>query len=324
MGIFCHSYNQLLVVRTFVGIAEGPMLPLMMSALNVASDPKRFGMNSGIVNAGVGAIGATLGPVLITQLVAHYSWNMTFLLSALPTFVMVILLAIFLKEVKVTSPAGTAAVEKPKFGDVFKYRNVVLCILICILSLCGYWTLMLFAPLYLVNVSKLSVQNMGWVSGIMGVLYILYCIIVPKMSDNFGRKPVLMGAFLLSAVAPLAMYLFQGSTSSVVMYAIFGGFTACMTPIYMTLVPMESVPVNLIATANAVVMGAGDLFGSASYPILAGRIADAKGLPFMMLFAAMLLVLAILFSFGLIETHPRRERSRATLADAKTPLVMGG
>ena len=132
----------------------------------------------------------------------------------------------------------------------------------------GYWTGMLFAPVYLTSVVNLSVQTMGWMGSLMGVLYVVYCFIVPTVSDKFGRKPVLAIAFVLAALSPLCMFLFSGSMFSVVTYIIFGGFAASMTPIYHSLVPMESVDVKLIATANAMVMGIGDLIGTAIYPVI--------------------------------------------------------
>ncbi len=305
-GVFAQTFTQLFIIRCFVGIFEGPMLPLMMSLVQNVSNEKRFGMNAGIVNCGVGAIGTTTGAILVTQLAAHYSWQNTFLLSSLPTFLIAVLFILFIKETKINAKEATK--EKVKPMEVFKYRNVIICCFIGILGMCGYWTGMLFAPLYLVNVAKLSVQTMGWIASLMGVLYVIYCFIVPSLSDKFGRRPVMMAAFFLSALSPLAMFLFEGTTSSVVMYVIFGGFAASMTPIYMTLVPMETVPITLLATANAVVMGAGDLFGTAGYPMIAGSIADARGLPFMMLFAAILLFINIFLTCMLKETHPRKQK----------------
>ena len=312
-GVFAQGFWSLFVIRCFVGIAEGPMLPLMASLVKDASADKRFGMNMGIVNCGVGAIGTTTGAILVTQLAARFDWQMTFLLSSIPTFVIAILFIIFIKEIYV---APEEKKEKVNTFDVFKYRNIILCSIIAILGMAGYWTGMLFAPVYLTSVVNLSVQTMGWMGSLMGVLYVVYCFIVPTVSDKFGRKPVLAIAFVLAALSPLCMFLFSGSMFSVVTYIIFGGFAASMTPIYHSLVPMESVDVKLIATANAMVMGIGDLIGTAIYPVIAGGIADKWGLSFMMLFAAILLFINVILAIFLIETRPRKKKMAQSTSTA--------
>jgi MFS family permease len=178
----------------------------------------------------------------------------------------------------------------------------------CVLGLAGYWTMMLFASVYLVNVSHFNLQSMGWVTSAMGILYIVYCIFVPKLADNFGRKPVMFVGLVFSIIAPLFMYLFPGASISVYTYVLFFGFTAAVVPIYMTMVPMESVPATLVATVGALVQGMGDLLGAAVWPVIAGKIADAAGLPFMMLAASLLLVITAVLTLALKETRPRKRQ----------------
>jgi len=304
-GVMVRSFPQLLFVRAMVGFCEGPVSPLIYSIL-FSVNQENFGRNCGILNSSVGTIGTTIGPVFITHLAAAYSWQMTFLLSSLPTFVMFFAVLFFVREVYVEKQVVKEGVKIQGFFDLFKYRNVLLCLVICVLGLAGYWTMMLFASIYLVNVSRFNLQAMGWVTSAMGVLYIIYCIFVPKLADNFGRKPVLFVGFVFSIVAPLFMYLFPGAMVSVYTYIFFFGFTAAVVPIYMTMVPMESVPVSLIATVGALVQGVGDLLGAAVWPVIAGRIADLAGLPFMMLAAALLLTITAALTLGLRETRPRR------------------
>jgi len=307
-GVAVNTFGQLLLVRALVGFCEGPVSPLLYSML-FSVNKDSFGRNCGILNASVGTIGTTIGPVFITQLAAAYTWQTTFLLSSLPTFVMFFVVLFFVKEIHVEKePAGEAgkAARKDGFVDLFRNRNVVICLVMCVLGLCGYWTMMLYSSVYLVNVSHFNLQAMGWVTSAMGILYIIYCIFVPKLADNFGRKPVLFISLVLSIIAPLFMYLFPGAAISAYGYIFFFGFTAAAIPIYMTMVPMESVSVTLVATVGALVQGVGDLLGAAAWPVIAGKIADTKGLPFMMLTASLLLVVTAVLTLALKETRPRR------------------
>jgi MFS family permease len=319
LGAFTHSFYELLLVRACVGIGEGPILPLMMSMLSHASSRNKFGRNSAIVNCGVGLIAITLGPIFITQLVGHTTWQMAFLISSLPTFVVAALIAKFAKEIKVL-PDETMkqrGMGKGSLKELLSYRNVVVCCLICVGSMAGYWSLAIFAPLYLVNVAQVSVQQMGYISATMGVLYIVYSFVVPTASDYFGRKKVLILFYILCTLSPLCMFLFVGSKISIFMYMLFGGVPGAMSPIFMTLIPMETLPDRLRATANGLIMGFGEVIGGSIFPVIAGRIADVKGYPFMMLVAAIMLAVDILLGLLLIETNKSvlARRKPATPAD---------
>ncbi len=321
-GLMVNTFGQLLLIRALVGFFEGPVSPLLYSML-FSVNKDNFGRNCGILNAAVGTIGTTVGPVFITQLAAGYSWQMTFLLSSLPTFIMFFVVLFFVKEVHVekeSAAEGGEPVQKAAFIDLLRNRNVVVCLIMCVLGLSGYWTMMLYSSVYLVNVSHFDLQSMGWVTSAMGILYVIYCIFVPKLADNFGRKPVLFVSLVFSIIAPLFMYLFPGASISAYTYIIFFGFTASVVPIYMTMVPMESVSVTLVATVGALVQGIGDLLGGAVWPVIAGKIADKSGLPFMMLMASLLLVVTAILTLVLKETRPRRQRATVSAQTADFAL----
>lgn len=313
-GAFTHTMTQLIIIRAFVGLCEGPIAPLMYSLIAMHSHPNTLGRNVGILNASVNLIAVTLGPIFITQLVAHYTWQHTFLLSSIPTFFVLVAMIFLVKEHRVLPEKDE---KKASFGDVLSYRNIVIACIVNILVMCVYWTFLLFAPLYLVNVGKLSVQTMGWVSSLMGLLTFIYSIFVPKLSDNFGRKPVLFICLALTIITPFFMWALPGSMFCIVLYVIFGGITGPCTPIYMQLIPMETVPNHLKATALALVMGCGDFLGAAVYPYFAGRIGDAAGLPAMMLIAAIITVVVVLLSLLFTETHPRQPKVSASAPAAK-------
>ncbi|MDR1604764.1 MAG: MFS transporter [Gracilibacteraceae bacterium] len=300
------TFGQLLVVRGIVGLGEGPLWALMSSMLIRSSRSNTFGRNAGIVNCGVGLIAVTLGPILVTQLVAYVSWQLTFLLSSLPTFLMVAVVWKLIEEIKVESGSDFQNEELQKtsrFGTLFANKNIMVCVLISIFSMVGYWTLSLYAPLYLVNVAGLSVQQMGFVSAVMGILYIVYSFLVPKLSDNFGRKPALIFFYFLCIMAPLAMAIFPGSMIAVYVYMIFGGVPGAMTPVVASVIPLETVADNLRATAQGLVNGVGEVLGGSLGPVLVGKVADVYGLYLTMGIGAAAFVIDLTLSCFLQESN---------------------
>lgn len=321
-GVLVDSFGQLLVVRGIVGIGEGPLWPLMMAMLSNVSREDRFGRNSGITNVGVGVLAVTLGPIFITQLVQVASWQWTFLLSSIPTFVVLLVIGLFIKEqpfevdkTKVKAGGFSAIIE------LIKIKNIVICMLICIGSMAGYWTLMLYAPLYLTEVAKVSVTEMGYISSAMGVLYIIYSFAVPSLSDRFGRKSMLILFYVLCTVAPLAMWALSGTSTSVVIYILFGGVPGAMSPLFMILIPMETVPDRLKASAQGLIMGFGEFIGGSIFPIFAGWVADTRGLSATMGVAAIMLGVDVVLGLFLTETLRRK---KAVTVPAAAGLVEGG
>ncbi|MGI5892635.1 MAG: MFS transporter [Bacillota bacterium] len=305
------NYTHLLILRTIVGVGEGPLFALMMSILARNSGENAFGRNAGIVNVGVGLIAVTLGPIMVTQLVGHFTWNVTFLLTALPSVVIAFLLMIFVRELKVLSGEDAdnkdlqeVKAKKGGIGAILSQRNILLCVIISFGSMAGYWALALYAPLYLTNIAGLSVQQMGFVTSAMGALYMLYSFLVPKLSDNFGRKPALIFFYALCILAPLIMALSPGTGASVWAYMLFGGVPGAMTPVFAVLMPMETVADNMRATAQGTVNGVGEFFGGSLMPIATGRLADLHGLPVTMAAGAGFFALCFIVSLFVKETNP--------------------
>jgi len=309
------TLGQLMVCRAFVGLCEGPVLPLLLSLVADVSGSKNYGRNAGIVNAGVAVIASTLGPVFVTQLAVVYNWQYAFLLSAVPTFILAILLMFLVKNTqKVDLSTGVEATDavakqKVKFSDLLKYRNFIICCIIAILEIGAYWVINTYASLYLTNVAKLSVTAMGFAMGVMGLLTIFYDVFFPKLSDNFGRRKIVTIAFSIAFLGPLGMFIFQGSYTSVIFFMLFGGAVAGSCPIIMAVIPSETLPLALRTTAIAVCMGLGEFVGGTLWPFVAGVISDARGVAFMFLICAIMMALIIVLCRLLKETHAKKSNT---------------
>ncbi len=114
----------------------------------------------------------------------------------------------------------------------------------------------------------------------------------------------------IAAICPLAVVFVDSplwlGLIVVLTYTGLGCFT-----LFMATIPAETVPVTALATALGVVMGVGELAGGFLAPVIAGAAADAWGLTSALYISAAGAVLAMLLSFGLIETAPRVLRRRA-------------
>jgi len=305
-GIFAQTYMQLLMARAIVGLGQGPIMTLMMCINSAASREGKIGRNSGFIIAGSAVFGNFMAPLIITWLMKLLPWRTIFAVCSIPIFVIGIVIAVFIKEVpRQTAPDAAGNVKKATTSTLFKNRNFVICSLIAISGLAGYWTLMLYIPNYLTNVTHLSMAKMGQVTSGMGLLFIVYVLLIPTLSDKYGRKPLLFIGFLLALISPLCMFIFQETGVGAITYIAFGGVVPSLLTLYMNVIPMESLSDDLKGRGISIVNSVGELAGGAIWPLLAGVIADSKGLAFIMLIGAMLLGLGAVLTLGLKETNPR-------------------
>lgn len=289
-------------------------MALIYAILAPASRPSTYGRNTGLVNMGAAIIAVTLGPVVITQLVGVTTWQVAFLLAAIPSAIIGFVMIALIKETY-NPPETVSGKKQNTFVEALKYRNVLMCCLIGIAGFGGYWIMMLYAPVYWTNAAGIDIQSMGFVASGMGVLAVVYSFLIPKLSDNLGRKSVLIVVYFLAFLAPLVLSTMVGTKLSIGVYLLFAGLPCAVLPLFMSIIPVESTPPELRATAGGLVIGIGEVIGGAIVPAVAGNIGDAYGLTATMLIGAACLLIAAILGFFLKETNivvlQKREKKNA-------------
>jgi MFS family permease len=313
-----NSFSTLIVLRVLVGIAEGPFPAFMMAMIGKSVSKGRLGMAIGIVNTGVSVIAITFGPVMLTQFVTVTSWQMSIFVAALPGLILMLIVMFFVKPLAVETNEPTPAqdavtAEKPKnmFLELFAYRNFTLCLVMAATHMAGYYVMQIFAALYWTRIAGLSMQMMGTLTAGMGLMGILTSIVMPKLSDIYGRKPILLISYLVCILPSLFMFLMPGSTVSMVLYVLFAGLPGALGIFWMNLIPIETLPPYLTVTGISLPMSAGEFIGGALITTIAGGVADLYGLPTMMIIVSIGFVLSFLVCLPLIETAPRALERKA-------------
>jgi MFS family permease len=172
-----------------------------------------------------------------------------------------------------------------------------------------------FLPVYLTTTGyHLESTTMGAVVGVGGLGTVLGIIVLPLISDRQGRKPVLaLAVALLALEACLVPLIGPDPVRLAVMLAGLGlGYGAF--PLALFVVPMESVPLALAATAAALPGVCVEVFGGALGPILAGAGADALGATFPLWLGGAAALVALLVTPFYHETAPIHRRTSASEA----------
>ena len=306
------SFAMLFVLRLLMGIVEGPLIPQTQSILAMESSERRRGFNLGFtMNTSNALFGSILAPVVIVALATNFDWHMAFYLTIIPGIILSIAI---LKAVKNPDPAkyhtmhATKSTEKVKVKDILKLRNIWLSIIVFSLVMTVLMAFQIFGPTYLVQAKGLSDTTMSFVMAAFGVGYALFGFLIPMISERTGRKPASLVSGLLLILVPLTI-VFVDSVPLMMVLLFIGAAGSGVIGMSMSVIPVESVPLQYSGLAVGLTIGIGEFFGGFLNPMVNGALADMYGIQTPLLVAAGSGVLALLFSLFFKETAPSKVQS---------------
>jgi len=310
----------LFMARVIMGMSEGPILPVSLAIMNAESTPSRRGINAGILQTFFGALlGTTVAPLVVVYLAELYGWRVTFYLAGAPGLICALLIWRFVRG---PGQKETKHNEHESQGinpiKMLSIHNVLLCSLISCCMVAWYLLVVIFAPLIFTELRGYSETQMSRLMAVTGICTVIGGFLLPGISDRVGRKPVMVVFCFVSMLAPLAALYFSGPLWILGLLFFIGWSGSATFPLFMGVIPSESVAPGLIATAMGLVVCFGELTGGALAPILSGFAADQTSLAAPALIAAGCALVAGILSMFLIETAP----SRITGADKRNSLAL--
>jgi MFS transporter, ACS family, hexuronate transporter len=302
------SFATLLLVRGIMGLAEGPVMPLVQSIVIQESSEKRRGLNMGIVQSSSSLIGGTLAPVLTVALAASFGWRSSFYIIAIPGILMGLIIWKFLKEPKPSmSPHVVPIKSKPTKADyirVFKTRNVWLSTIVGICNMIYILSLTAFLPTIYAEATNYGEAQIGILLGLMGLMMFIGQFGGAAISDRIGRLPAIKVFSLLAIFLPISIALsyhkFGVLLISILVFSLGNGYQ----PLIMNIIPAESVSRAFSATSISFVILTSEIIGGSFGPTVSGILADRFGLMAPLWVTAAAAFVGFLFTFGISETAP--------------------
>jgi ACS family hexuronate transporter-like MFS transporter len=302
----------LLAARALMGLAEGGLPPLTFHIVNSEVATERRGLAMGLTSAiGLQAI-PLLGPLIIVGVGTAYGWREAFWVAGIPGLVMAGAICLLIRN-----PPQTRTDDTPKGAvwPLLKLRNIRFSMALAVLNMTSYGTLLGFGPLYIVKVAGLSNGAMKWIMTGVSVAGVLAAFVGPMVSDRVGRKPVIFGAYAISASGALLLAFGGHALPLVLAGTVLAGVGGAGTgALIMAIIPGESAPSHLRGTAMGFNAAAGEMIGAGGMSVVVGWIADRAGLGVV---PRVLLAVAVLFCLGTLalrETAPKVIERRAATA----------
>lgn len=293
--------------RLLMGATEGMVMPVSQSLTVQAVEPRHRGVAMGVVqNFGSNLLGSFAAPVLLVAFATAFGWRNAFFLAGIPGLITAALMWWLIRENEIANTRPSFA-RRPSAGviaEILASRNMLLCALIAVLLVSYLVICWAFLPLYLTQVRQFEPQTMGWLMGTLGVSATITSFVVPGLSDRLGRKPVMVIVPAIGIILPLGAMYFGGSAW--VLAAIFftGWALVGCFPMFMAVIPSESVDARHVATAMGFVVGTGEILGGVFLPAIAGWAADLSSLSAPLWIMIGLCSAAALVALGLRETAP--------------------
>ena len=302
------SFVVLLAARVLMGTVEGPFLPICLAIMATESSPHRRGLNVGVMQNMFSATFLFFAPFLLVWLAHAYGWRSAFFISAAPGFLLLLLVARFVREPAKPAIAKPVVDAGPRLGlmQILSRRNIWLC---CLISCCMVgWTVLLatFLPLYFVNFAHMPPADMSAVMSTLGVATFISGPLVATLSDRVGRRPAMITFCLVGLIAPAGAYFFPASPFLAGAGILIGWLGSGVFSLFMGAIPGETVPARYAATCMGLTIFVGEIVGGTLAPLIAGRVADLTTLQAPMIAAAALTLGGAILSMFLVETAPAK------------------
>jgi MFS family permease len=141
---------------------------------------------------------------------------------------------------------------------------------------------------------------------VIGLCTVICGFLIPAWSDRIGRKPVMVIFCFMGMITPLAALFFDGPMWMLGALLFIGWSGTGAFPLFMGVIPGESVSPALAASSMGLVVAIGELIGGVGAPSVTGWFADQTSLQAPVYAIAILAFIAGVLSLFLTETAPRK------------------
>src|ERR1700722_16705317 len=315
------SFATLLAARLLMGLFEGPILPICQSLVAIESSAGKRGNNMGVMqNFGSNLLGSFVAPLALVAIASAFHWRWAFFVAGVPGLIMAAVIAKFVRQPAATivPTGGSAQAPAPAppgetgmgYREMLRHRNLWLCMVMAIFMVAWMVLGWAFLPLFFTKVRHISNGEMSVLMSVLGVSAASFSFVVPRLSDRFGRRPIIVIFNFVGLLVPFAALYFRGSDFILGALIFFGWSASGTFPLFMGTVPSETIPARYVATSLGMGVGLGEILGGVGAPAISGRAADHYGLQAPLMIMAFCAIVGTVLALFLRETAPIRSDPR--------------
>ncbi|BBD98127.1 MFS transporter [Sphingobium amiense] len=308
------SMVSLVVVRILFGVTEGAAPSAVSKAVRIWA-PGQVGRVNGLL-LGATQLGPALAPLFVATLIVDWGWRGVFFSLLVPGLI----LAAFVFRV-VGDRRDDAAAEpehvattaplpagRSSLGHILRCQPILWSVGCAIFASVANWGMMSWIPTYLLTRFGLSIKDMGIAAAMpfltAAIGYYLGGHIGDRLFPHRRGLPIAIGLFLASLATlslTVASTAFAATAAFMLIYFFLSIALSCLFSL-----PLAVMPAPLVATSFSVVNG-GAQIGAFLAPISIGAILDGSRNNFTLVFATLVIVLAVGGVMALLIRPERRD-----------------
>jgi MFS family permease len=262
-GVSGHS-TWFILFLALTGVGYGftpPSLYAIMSDLL----PHRRGLGASLVSVAYG-VGGAVGAVLASWIIVASGWRAAFVTVGGIAAADMLLQFYWIRNIHAIKPA--------RRGGSFKEALTGSVLILALAEFIGgsvFWSSAAWTPTLLRTAKALTLQETGWLMGLLSLANMLGSFLLGSLSDRFGRKQVIaLSAFPAALMAFIVYYWLESVAALAVGIFVFGILKASV-PALVVALAQESAPAGSAGTASGIIMSLHYTSGVVA-PLIAARL----------------------------------------------------
>ena len=296
------TFLMFLMMRALTGLGEGTYYGSQYGISSTITPQKYRGLVSALINSGM-AFGISLGFMASSYFTytLNKGWQYPFYVFAIPTIIVAILIAVFVRDDTHKKKAAAMAAGKTEKLDMKKLftKNHILVYVLIFCSLYGFFGMLTWLPYYLQTVRGVEASQTGIIASLVPWASIPGAILFGFLSDKIkNRKPLIISLALAGAVCQFAIPYTENYSLLLVGLALYGLLgKLALDPVLISYMA-DITPPSMYSRVYGFFNFSG-MLSSIFAPYITGFFADATGkLEFGFYLSGALLILgAIMFMF---------------------------
>jgi MFS family permease len=243
-----------------------PSLYALMSDLL----PDRRGLGTSLVSVAYG-IGGAVGAVLTSRIMAAFGWRAAFVTVAVIATANMLVQVLSIRDahrIRVAAHSGS-------FKDAVSFSILIL----ALAEFVGgsvFWSSAAWTPTALRTAKALTLQETGWIMGVLSMANMLGSFSLGLLSDKLGRRIVIaLSAFPAAAAAFVVFYWLESPIGLALGIFVFGLLKASV-PALVVALAQETAPAGSAGTAAGIIMSLHYSSGVVA-PLIAAKLITGTG-----------------------------------------------
>jgi MFS family permease len=232
--------------------------------------PHRRGLGTSLVSVTYG-IGGAIGAVLASRIVVAVGWRTAFLTVGLIAAADMLLQFYWIRDQRRTR-------APVRSGPINSALSASTAILAAAEFIGGsvFWSCAAWTPTALRAAKALSLQETGWIMGVLSVANMLGSFTLGSLSDKFGRKRIIVLSALPAAAAAFMVFYWLDSAMSLATGIFVFGLLKASVPALVVALAQETAPPGSAGTAAGAIMSLHYTAGVLA-PLLAAQLITGTG-----------------------------------------------